>query len=222
MTGPATRVKICGLRDEETVLAMDGLAFHEIGFIFAPSKRRIGTNEARACVRAAHGIRTVWDVRPQTVGVFVNAPMEELSAVLNAVPLDVVQLHGNERPERCAELKRRYPSLRVWKAFSVSSENGESAEAARAYADIADALLLDAPGGGTGKTFDWSAIDRYRSIAAEAGKPLYVAGGLNADNIGELLSVYRPDGVDVSSGVETDGVKDIGKIKTFVRRVLEA
>jgi phosphoribosylanthranilate isomerase len=90
------------------------------------------------------------------------------------------------------------------------------------YQAAVDAVLIDAPGGGTGQTFDWEAIEEYNQAAEKLGITLYVAGGLHEGNVQELLRTYAPSGIDVSSGVETDGRKDIEKIRLFVRRVMEA
>ncbi|MDF2836018.1 MAG: Phosphoribosylanthranilate isomerase, partial [Paenibacillus sp.] len=163
------------------------------------------------------------------VGVMVNMPIEELEPLLSEVPLDVVQLHGTESPDYCRRLKLARPSTAIWRVFSVGKERNAEAQGGRealeqisAYGDGIDAVLIDAPGGGTGQPFDWQVIETYRSAAKQFGLPLYVAGGLHEGNVGELLRMHAPDGVDVSSGVETDGRKDIDKIKAFVRKVTES
>ncbi|AZN40729.1 phosphoribosylanthranilate isomerase [Paenibacillus albus] len=221
-----TRVKICGLRDNETVRAMDGLPVDEIGFVFAKSKRQVSPALAGELIGEVRKLRTPSGSAPQSVGVFVNPTIDELRSVLAEAPLDVVQLHGDETPEFCAEV-RKLLEVKVWKVLSVLSEDSEGDSAAAsvgpdrlaAFAGTVDGFLIDTAGGGTGVTFAWHVIDRYSSVAAEIGVPLYVAGGLHPDNVGELLSSYSPSGVDVSSGVETDGVKDIQKIRMFAERV---
>ena len=222
------RIKICGLKDTDTIQAMDGLPIHEIGFIFAPSKRQVSNEIAAKLVNAAHKLATANQARPRTVGVFVNASERQLLETLAEAPLDVVQLHGDESPELCSRIRSGGHNVKVWKVFSIrnSSEQQDleidAMERLRPFADSVDAILIDAPGGGTGRAFDWTAIRQYMDAAHQFSLPLYVAGGLNADNVGQLLSSYSPDGIDVSSGVETDGHKDIDKIKLFVRRVMEA
>ncbi|REK77244.1 phosphoribosylanthranilate isomerase [Paenibacillus paeoniae] len=227
----SVRVKICGLRDQATIQAMDGLSIDEVGLLFAPSKRQVSKETASLLIESIHQIRNDRDARPDAVGVFVNASLDEMAAILAVAPLDVVQLHGQETPAYCAELRRRFPGTAIWRVFSIrpepeadsSSPEADEAEKRLApYAGVVDALLIDAPGGGTGQPFNWSVIEAYKRSADSFGLPLYVAGGLHADNVQELLHKYKPHGVDVSSGVETDGQKDIEKIRLFVRRVREA
>ncbi|MCR2803004.1 phosphoribosylanthranilate isomerase [Paenibacillus soyae] len=224
------RIKICGLRDTETIAGMNGLPIHEIGFVLAPSKRRVGKPELPALVQAVRELKAAGEQPPSTVGVFVNESLEEMQDILGMASLDVVQLHGDESPAYCERLKEMHPSVRIWRVFSIRDSGATSEEEfvrqARErltpYAGAVDAILIDAPGGGTGQPFNWSAIRAYKEEAAALELPLYVAGGLHADNVQELLHAYSPDGIDVSSGVETDGRKDIDKIRLFVRRVMEA
>jgi phosphoribosylanthranilate isomerase len=208
---------------------MDGLPFHELGFVFAPSKRRVTREEAKGLLEAAKRISAAADLPPRAVGVFVDMPLGEMEPLLSEVPLDVVQLHGSESPDYCRTLKNSNPSTAIWRVMSVGPNRSSGAELDRealeqlsAYAESIDAVLIDAPGGGTGQPFDWQAIDSYQTAARQLGLTLYVAGGLHEGNVGELLRLHAPQGVDVSSGVETDGRKDIDKIKAFVRKVTEA
>ncbi|MHB8158407.1 MAG: phosphoribosylanthranilate isomerase, partial [Desulfocucumaceae bacterium] len=142
------------------------------------------------------------------VGVFVNQSLEEISKIAEFTGLDTIQLHGDESPDFCKAFK-----LRVIKAFSVDSQ--ASLDCIKLY--NTDAYLLDTsvPGmcGGTGKTFDWGLAANFNH------GPLILAGGLNAENVPEAISITRPYAVDISSGVETEGRKDINKITEFVRRV---
>jgi len=222
----APRIKICGLRDAATIEAMDGLPIDEIGLMFAPSKRQVGPEEAARLAEAIRTLKAKGDKPPRIVGVFVNAGLADVRAVLATAPLDVVQLHGGETPETCQAIRQEL-NIDVWKVFSIKDETRadrltESSARLAPYKNAVDAVLIDTAGGGTGKTFDWSAIDDYKQAASEIGAPLYIAGGLHAGNVGELLSRYSPDGIDVSSGVETDGRKDIDKIRLFVGKVIEA
>ncbi|WP_138753507.1 phosphoribosylanthranilate isomerase [Paenibacillus sinopodophylli] len=220
------RIKICGLMDTRTIQAMDGLPIHEIGFVFAPSKRQVAGAEAALLVAEAKLLNGADGVRPLTVGVFVNEAFDSLRAILAETQLDVAQLHGSEPPEYCKAVRDKL-NVQVWKVFSMKKEQEDNTPVAAIVrlspyrADI-DVVLIDAPGGGTGQTFDWDAINEYQQAAEELGIPLYVAGGLHEGNVQELLSSYAPTGIDVSSGVETDGRKDIEKIRLFVRRVREA
>ena len=216
----APLVKICGLRDAATAAAAARLAADWFGFVFAPSRRRVAPRDARAmidAVREAGG-------HQKFAGVFVNPSLEELSDTLAEAPLDAVQLHGTETPEFIRAFRAAHPGVAVWKALGVGGEeHGHAADRLAPYAGLLDALLLDTHdlhvGGGTGRTFRWEAIPPYAEWAADEAIPLFVAGGLHAGNVGDLVESYRPGGVDVSSGVETDGVKDLQKIRDFVRKV---
>lgn len=176
--------------------------------------------------------------KPQVVGVFVDPTLDELDRTLAAAPLDVVQLHGQESPEFCRAVRERF-AVKVFKATSIREDasgfdadsggrlranHAERAAAiAEAYAGAADALLIDTHdplyGGGSGRTFNWEIIPLYLDAARARGLKLFVAGGLTPDNAGELIRQYAPDGVDVSSGVETDGLKDLHKMTLFAERV---
>ncbi|EFM09759.1 Phosphoribosylanthranilate isomerase [Paenibacillus curdlanolyticus YK9] len=222
-----TRIKICGLRDRETIRSMHGLNVDAIGFVFAQSKRQVSPELASDLIEEVRAWPTASSegTAPLAVGVFVNADLAELTSVVQTAELDVVQLHGSETPELCAAVKRAL-DVQVWKVFPIGRSAEEDAAGADArlqpFQSVVDAVLIDTAGGGTGEVFDWNVIRDYEEAAAKLGVPLYVAGGLHLDNVQPLVQLYRPGGVDVSSGVETEGVKDIEKISTFVRRVLEA
>lgn len=214
-------VKICGLKDNDTLERVLPLPVDQIGFLFAPSKRQVTPQQAGELIRAVKDYRERGLPAPETVGVFVDPTEEQLRDTLAIAPLDIVQLHGSEPPDFCRRVKTAFP-VRVWRVCSVSGAGGDErsvAEALDPYAGCIDGLLLDTAGGGTGKTFEWNRIPVYKQWAGRHGIPLLVAGGLSPDNVAELLDAYAPDGVDVSSGVETDGVKDIVKITAFVERV---
>lgn len=225
-TNVKPNIKICGLRDKETILSMDQLPVTEIGLVFAPSKRQVTVEDAKELVEAIH---TINDGRTKAVGVFVRHPMEEMEQLLDELPLDIVQLHGDEDVSYFAYLRERYSQIALWKVISINAElalDREQEEKLAAelvpYVPYINALLIDAPGGGTGKPFNWEAISMYKRIAAEHQLPLFVAGGLHAGNVQQLLQAYQCDGIDVSSGVESEGKKDLHKIKEFVRKVIEA
>jgi len=227
-TGAAPRkplLKVCGLRDAETAAATAELDVDYVGFVFAPSKRRVTPPEARAMIDA---IRSRGG-RAKFAGVFVDPSPDELAAILDVAPLDVVQLHGAESGDFAQAVRERFPAVRVWKAIGVAGEAAhEPADVAvrlSEYEGRLDGLLLDAydphVGGGTGRTFRWDAIPAYAAWTKGQGVPLFVAGGLHEGNVAELLDGYGGSigGVDVSSGVETDGRKDLVKIRTFAKRV---
>ncbi|WP_426453589.1 phosphoribosylanthranilate isomerase [Paenibacillus sp. S-38] len=227
-------VKICGLQTLSHVEAVAKLPVDYIGFVFARSKRQVAPRTAGELIRAMRDASAGRAPSPGVVGVFVNPSHEDLASVLEEAPLDVVQLHGQESPVFCREVKERWPEVKIFKVFSVSGGAVDEADgtvqagtgaAARLepYRGAVDGLLIDTfdpvYGGGSGKTFAWDAIPPYLEWCRGAGIPLLVAGGLQPDNVGELLGAFAPDGVDVSSGVETDGVKDLVKITSFVERV---
>lgn len=227
-----TAVKICGIMQEETLRGMAGLDVDYIGFIFAPKSRRyVAPERAGELIRAARDVSMAGGRPPLAVGVFVDPTLEELAAVLAAAPLDVIQLHGKgETPAFCREVGRAF-GVEVWRALAADgTEDAAESEAAAAsggsgaarlaaYTGAVSAALIDTAGGGTGRAFPWEVIPAYERAAREAGLQLFVAGGLEADNVGQLLSAYAPDGVDISSGVESAGVKDVGKIAAFAERV---
>lgn len=204
-------VKICGLVDGSQVRMAVEAGADAVGFVFAPSSRRVSPVTA---ARSVAGLNP----RPVTVGVFVDAAYDEISRVLEVVPLDYVQLHGGETPLDCTWWKRQ--GVGVIKTIKMGAD-GRSLSAPGDYAGLVDYMLLDTviPGkhGGTGIAFNWEAVV---SIRQQAGvTPLILAGGLNPANVERALAVARPDGVDVSSGVETAGSKDPQKIKQFIQVV---
>ncbi|PPA71821.1 phosphoribosylanthranilate isomerase [Jeotgalibacillus proteolyticus] len=194
------KVKICGLQEPEHVKAAVLAGADYVGFVFAPSKRRITFEQAEKLALLVPG-----DVK--RVGVFVNPSQEEIDLAVKAGRLDIIQLHGEETPEFC--LKQKKP---VMKAFSIKTR--EDIEKTAFYP--VSYHLVDAPAteykGGGGKVFDWELLqDTHQS------SPLFLAGGLNADNVVQAVSTIQPYAVDVSSGVETDGIKDIDKINAFIQ-----
>jgi len=225
----STAAKICGLQDVEVLKSMINLPVDYIGVVFAKSRRRIKPEQA-ADLRE---VLMDWKAgkRPGLAGVFVNPALEELEHIMNVAPLDVIQLHGQETPEFCRQVKQRW-AAEVFKVFSFpkdGSGHDETDSAVRAltpYEGTVDAVLLDTHdpkyGGGSGKTFAWERIPAYADWCKEHGVKLFVAGGLQPGNVEDLIRTYQPDGVDVSSGVETGGVKDIAKITAFVERVKQA
>lgn len=202
-------VKICGLRDEAAALAAVEASADLLGFVFAPSRRQVDPDAARAIIAAVR--RASGGERVRTVGVFVN---ETLSVVEQAVAycgLDYVQLHGDED----VAYIRRLPVPAIVARAAVS---GLDPTALAPYAEAAAFLLLDAavPGqrGGSGRICDWPA-----AAAVAARYPVLLAGGLTPANVATAIVATRPRGVDVSSGVETGGRKDVAKVAAFVRQV---
>ncbi len=201
------RIKMCGMTRPEDALAAAEAGADAIGMIFwAGSPRAVDVERAREIVSVLPPFVTA-------VGVFVDEDGREVDRIAAEVPLDVVQLHGEESPEYCASRR-----VRVMKAFRV--RDGKSLEGMDRYAGTVSAFLLDAwdpeRPGGTGIAFDWT-------LARGRGRvPLVLAGGLTPGNVAEAIRTARPWGVDVSSGIESaPGVKDHGLLREFVRRCLK-
>ena len=195
-----TKIKICGLTRQCDIDAVNIAKPDYTGFVFAPSHLKIDAPTA-ACLRK----RLSPDIIP--VGVFVNESIESIISIIGDGVIDMVQLHGDETEEYMQTLKS-LTDKPVIKAISVLNAGD-----VQKWADTcADYILLDSKGGATGQAFDWSLIGNVT-------KPYFLAGGLNADNVANAINQTTPFVVDVSSGVETDGLKDPMKIKEFIRRV---
>lgn len=188
-------VKICGITTSEAAEAAAAAGADFIGFVFAASRRKITPKRAKMIARSLSS-------SVKTVGVFVNETVEQMVNIAEYVGLDYLQLHGDEGEAVSKQLPRP-----VIKAFSVKDK---SIKNIMNYP--CDYYLIDSPGGGTGKSFDWKLLDKFNLDASK----LILAGGLNPENVQEAIRVVKPAGVDVSSGVETNGAKDIKKIKQFI------
>jgi len=205
-----TRVKICGVNDAAGFDAAVAAGADLIGFVFfPPSPRAVTPAEAAALSARADG-------GPERVGLFVDPDDALLEAVLAALSLDVIQLHGEETPARAAAIRARF-GLPVMKALGVAVP--ADLDALAGYAPVVDRFLLDAkppPGaalpGGNAAAFDWRLV-----AGAAIPRPWLLAGGLTPDNVAEALRQSGAPGVDVSSGVErARGVKDPARIAAFV------
>ncbi|MDT8976103.1 phosphoribosylanthranilate isomerase [Paenibacillus sp. chi10] len=223
----ATKVKICGLTDFEMTRRVVKLRPDHIGFVFAPSRRQVQPSHVKQWLLK---LREEGDALPDLAGVFANPTREELKQVLDEVPLTSVQLHGKGDTALLKWMKDHY-DVQIWRTVPIIRDDERQprqsiAAAAAAYeldVQYADVVLLDThcpiQGGGSGKVFDWTVIPSYADQLASLRLPLYIAGGLSADNVGLVVREYDIDGVDVSSGVETNGVKDISKVEEFIERV---
>jgi indole-3-glycerol phosphate synthase/phosphoribosylanthranilate isomerase/anthranilate synthase/indole-3-glycerol phosphate synthase/phosphoribosylanthranilate isomerase len=211
------QVKICGLRTYEHLSAAIEAGADMLGFIFyAPSHRYIQPQQLQVLLENT-GFRSLakdeQQSLPDLVGVFVNEEADYINEVAEEVGLHFVQLHGNETPDFCSHIKR--PVIKALQLYS-----GEDRDMVKAYREVVWRILLDTPTpawGGTGQTHDWSLA---RSVAQET--PILLAGGLTPENVAEAISQVHPWGVDVSSGVETNKSKDVGKIRAFVYNVRHA
>lgn len=199
------RSKICGITRVEDALAAVEAGADAIGLVFyAKSPRAVSVQQARAIVAALPPFVT-------SVGLFVDASRCELGEILDAVPLDLLQFHGDETPDECDHYGRPYI-----KALRVKPGDDIAAQVAR-YAN-ARGVLLDTfvPGipGGTGEAFDWSLVP------AQLSRPVILAGGLTAANVAQAIEKVRPFAVDISGGVESaKGIKDAAKIHAFMEAV---
>ena len=197
------RIKICGLTREEDVKAAVAAGADAIGFVFTQSPRRVTSDTAK------HLLDYVPD-GVLRVGLFLDQDRSEIDRVIDSVPLDVLQFHGSEREADCGVYG--LPWLKA-----VAMENSGSAKRAESDYPGAMGLLLDShkagKRGGSGRIFDWS-------LSAPLSIPVWLAGGLHADNVGEAIRAVRPFAVDVSSGVEVaPGIKDAARISAFVKAV---
>nr|WP_295286384.1 phosphoribosylanthranilate isomerase [uncultured Blautia sp.] len=194
-----TKIKICGLRRREDILAVNEARPDYCGFIieFPKSFRSVTADKVRELVK---------DLSPEIkgVGVFVNAPVEFVSGLMNDGTLALAQLHGQEDEAYIRELKK-LTDKPIIKAFSVKT----SEDIEKALQSPADYILLDQGSGGTGMTFDWSLIPKIE-------RPFFLAGGIGAENLEQAIREIRPYAVDLSSSVETDKWKDPEKIRNVV------
>jgi len=202
------RIKICGITNEEDALAAARFGADALGFIFAPSPRRIAPEKARQIIKALPPL-------VQTVGVFVDEDLGEVSSVAEMCGLDILQFHGSESADYCDSF-----DLRVIKA--VRLRNPQDIKSLAKYDGVVQALLLDTylpdKVGGTGMTFNWE-------WALEAGKygRIILAGGLSPENVATAISIVKPYGVDASSSLErSPGVKDHEKMAQFIESVRQS
>jgi phosphoribosylanthranilate isomerase len=209
-------IKICGLMTPDAVdVALDAGADY-VGFVFfPPSPRHVGFELARTLGARVNG-------RAKKVALSVDADNDWLSASIEALKPDILQLHGRETPERVANVRSLF-RLPVMKAIPI--ETRADLSPIRLYAHSADRLIFDARAprkatrpGGLGKSFDWNLL-----AGIKPGIPFMLSGGLDASNVAEALRITQAPAVDVSSGVErTPGIKDSDKIRAFVRAVRAA
>ena len=194
------RVKTCGLSRTEDIVVANELRPDCVGFVFWPKSRRYVTPEAAA------GLRMLLSPDIPAVGVFVDEDPAVVADLLQQGTIQVAQLHGHEDETYIAAL-RQTTSAPIWKAFKLRTPE----DAAAAEASAADLVLLD-NGYGTGETFDWS-------LVRDVHRPYLLAGGLTSENVTEAVKTLEPFGVDVSSGIETDGHKDPDKMRMFLDAV---
>ncbi len=198
-----TRIKLCGLSRPCDIEWANALTPDYIGFVFARKSRRYVSPER------ARALREGLDPGIRAVGVFVSEAPEAVAALLNEGIIDIAQLHGGEDGEYVKAL-RRLTDRPLIQAFRVDGP----ADLPRAMKSAADHILLDNGAGGTGAAFDWSVLKDFE-------RPYFLAGGLGPENVAQAIEALHPFAVDVSSGIETDGAKDAGKMRRFVHAVRE-
>ena len=223
------KVKMCGISNVETIPAIVDAKPDYMGLVFAPSKRQVTVEQAKTLVEELYkqnvvgnnseaeqtesvtSLDTASSETIKTVGVFVNETVENLLKIAEEVKLDVIQLHGDE-DESFIQILKEQSNVEVWKAVQVRS----AADAEKWIDSSADMLLFDAyhkdERGGTGEVFDWSSLDEF-------DRPFMLAGGIDSTNVARAIRTVRPYGIDISSGIETEGVKDNEKIKAFTNIV---
>ena len=223
------KIKMCGISNVETIPAIIDAKPDYMGLVFAPSKRQVTVEQAKTLVEELYkqnvvgnnseveqtepvtSLDTASSETIKTVGVFVNETVENLLKIAEEVKLDVIQLHGDE-DESFIQILKEQSNVEVWKAVQVRS----AADAEKWIDSSADMLLFDAyhkdERGGTGEVFDWSSLDEF-------DRPFMLAGGIDSTNVARAIRTVRPYGIDISSGIETEGVKDNEKIKAFTNIV---
>lgn len=200
------KIKMCGLRRPDDIIYANECLPDYIGFVFAESRRKVSGREAKK-------LGEQLDPSIKKVGVFVNEPLRSLISISEEAGLDIIQLHGDEGEEYIKEVKHE-TGKELWKAVRVRMVK-DIQEAQRLPADK---LLLDSFSeesyGGTGKVMDFAVLDQ-----ADIRKPYFIAGGLTVENLPEILKKAEPYGIDISSRIETEGVKDREKMLKVIQCV---
>ena len=200
------KIEMCGLRRPDDIIYANECLPDYIGFVFAESRRKVSGREAKK-------LGEQLDPSIKKVGVFVNEPLRSLISISEEAGLDIIQLHGDEGEEYIKEVKHE-TGKELWKAVRVRMVK-DIQEAQRLPADK---LLLDSFSeesyGGTGKVMDFAVLDQ-----ADIRKPYFIAGGLTVENLPEILKKAEPYGIDISSGIETEGVKDREKMLKVIQCV---
>lgn len=209
-------VKICGNTNPEDARAAVEAGADALGFIFAPSPRRVSPKDAGKIIAEL-------PAQIEKIGVFLNQSLEIVLDTIEKAGLTGVQLHGDEDVEFAREVRRRARRLRIYKSLSLEDLDHAMARGASLTDVVFSALLLDSSAGarqgGTGKTFSWREAAPVVRFLSRKTK-IVIAGGLRVDNVAQAIELFRPWGVDVVSGVEREpGKKDLGKLREFVAAV---
>jgi len=197
-----TKVKICGAQTTKEAKTIEEAGADFVGFVFAPSKRQVTPSQVSKIVKELSNIKTV--------GVFVNPSEQELNEILSEVALDYIQLHGDETQELAKQFKGK-----IIKSFPSDSVEPYS----ELFQFPAEYILMDSPRkkhyGGSGTTFDWKLLNNENLDKSK----FILAGGLTPKNVKEAIQTVHPMAIDISSGVETDGVKNPNKINELMKQV---
>lgn len=195
-----TKIKFCGLTRPCDIEAANEIKPDYIGFVFAPNSKR------RVSYKQAVDLKNLLDKEIKAVGVFLNEDIDQVISLLNLGIIDAAQLHGDESVEYITRIQKE-TGKPVIKAFQIHSEQ----DVAAAEKTVSDFIILDA-GTGQGKTFDWTLAEKFK-------KPFFLAGGLNPGNVTDAMRQLHPYALDVSTGIETDGLKDKQKMAEFAAAV---
>ena len=209
------KIKICGISEAEHAVISAAAGADILGLVFAESRRHVTLEKAREIVDAVRGLAP----RPKIAGVFVNSPAVDVNHIASVCHLDFVQLSGDENREYCRKIN--FSIIKVIHVMSNTNIDGVSSEI-REFNQLQSLqntiFMLDTKKansfGGTGKAFDWKLVTRL-----SANRNIMVAGGLDSSNVTRLLELCTPWGVDVSSGVEKQGKKDMQRVKSFIETV---
>ncbi|MBH8582316.1 MULTISPECIES: phosphoribosylanthranilate isomerase [Thermoactinomyces] len=212
-------IKFCGFQSVRDVQKVSRLPVDAVGFILVPGRRRSVTRS-----RLPELIRHL-SAGQAAIGVLQNPSWDEVKSWLETASLSGIQLHGEEPAGLLRKIKSARPGLHLTKVIHMQDAWPEPARL-KAYQPWADAILLDTAAGnikgGTGKPFDWRLVPAWKEACNKLNLPCWVAGGLDENNVVELITRYRPDGIDVSGGIEINQRKDGVKMRLFLERVKRA
>ncbi len=202
-----TKIKLCGMWRNEDIEAVNEILPDYTGFVFWEKSHRYVTKER------ANELKDMLDERILATGVFLDADISTVADIAEAGIIDVIQLHGHEDEEYIKEL-RKHTDIPIIRAFSIKGKSDPESILREAQNCPADYIMIDS-GAGSGETFDWG-------ILKDVDRPFFLAGGLSEDNVAEAIVALHPFAVDVSSGLETDKLKDPEKMKGFADAVRAA
>lgn len=201
-----TKIKICGIKREDEVEILNQFPVSYAGFIFAKSKRQVTIEKCNA-------LSKLLNPKIKRVGVFVNEPYDSLMNIITSCELDIIQLHGDETVDYINKIP-----LRVWKTIPIKNE--ESLAKINLYNEHVEGILFETYHeklkGGTGQTFDWHLLD---NLKFEKEVKVILAGGINPENAKEAINIVKPDILDVNSGLEVDGYKNLEKVNYLFKEL---